>query len=83
MKTLKAQNHLVKDGPDIILLCELLCLFCLVYLALEITIITVLHDNTEGVGLLFEKGLFVTSNIGMPNGGQDSHFIQSILLFFF
>lgn len=47
----------------------------------EITIAGVVHHDTQGFSLV-DKWLFVTYDVLVLNGGQNSNFIQSILLLF-
>ena len=63
VETLEPQHHLIEDGPDIILFGKLLSLLGVINLALEITVVAILHDNAERVSILLEERLLVTGDV--------------------
>lgn len=82
VECLQTLHHLVEDGPYILLLGKLAGLLSIVNLRLQIAIITVLHDNVETLGVLLVEGLVVACHIRVPDGRQNAHFVQGVLLLF-
>ena len=82
MQLLKPEDHLIKDRPDVVFLCESGSLLCVIDLSLQIAVVAILHDNTQTVRVFFEKGFFVGGYVGMVERCQDSDLVEGVFLLF-
>jgi hypothetical protein len=79
MKSLKANDHLVKDTPYVFFFHIPIAFLEVVNFRLKITSICELHDNIKSLSIFFEECLFVRNNIRVIDRGKYSDFIQGIL----
>lgn len=82
VKSVETDDHLVKNAPNIFLFHESVGLLEVIYLRLEITSISIFHDNAQSLGTLLKKSLFVCNDIRMIDGCQDSDLIQCVIFLF-
>jgi hypothetical protein len=49
-------------------------------LLVQITVIRILHDDTEGVGLVLPEGFLVADDTWVANRGEYSNLVEGVLL---
>ena len=83
VKGIKARYHLEENRPNLSLLHVVVrCLFQCIDLGLQIPTVCELHHNAERGSGLLKEGLLVASHVAVLNGGQNSYFVDSVVLFF-
>lgn len=83
MEGLQSSHRLDQEVPDLLLRELCLLLFVLLDCLQQIATVCQLHYDTETSFLVVKEGILVSDDIRMVDGGENSNFIQSILLFLF
>ena len=81
VKRIEARYHLEENRPNLSLLHVVIRrLFQCIDLGLQIPSVCELHHNAERGGGLLKEGLLVASHIVVLHGGQNSYFVDSVVL---
>jgi len=82
VESVEATDDLNEDVPDLLLLEVGLSLLIVTDLLKYVAVISILHDQAQSRTRFVNKGIFISNDVGVVNRGQNSHFVQRILLLF-
>ena len=83
MERFQPADHLDEQAPDLRLskLCLIILMFY--YLLVQISIISIPHDDAERVVVFIDKYFFVGNDIWIFDTCQDTHFVDGVRPLFF
>ena len=82
VETSQAPNNLDEDIPDLLLLNVGLPLLIVADFLEDVSVVRILHDQTQARSRLINEGITVGNDVRVLDRGEDSDFIEGILLFF-
>lgn len=83
VERLQANDHVIENAPNLLLLHMLVFSLQVVYLRLQIAPVRELHHYAECLSAFFKKRFLISYDVRMLNGRQDPDLIQRIFLLFF